>query len=321
MELPKQAREAGERADALIGAMRDGKTPGDDPGEASDKGQAAPEEHEARDPGHPSEPTEEGWKTRFHVLQGKYDAEVPNLQRQLRDLEARYAGLLAEHSALQRDAAGNKRAEADPQGMAKALDPDAFGDYGEEFQNLVKEFQRATGELAAAKDKIAALEGRVGDVSQQQASTAAQTFVSQLDAKLPSWREWNDDPRWHDWLLKSDRATGIVRQAILERAEKAHDVERIKELFTLWRESLSEAAPDKGKGGANAPDKRLERLVTPGKAAGSPSPGKAERVWSSGEIKEFYRKKAGGLYAGREEEAKALEEDILLASKEGRVRR
>lgn len=327
--LPEQVKEAGRKADELIKQQQEGKTaddpekgPGPAPHADDDDARKASDAAGSATP--PNRSEEEDWKTRYQVLEGKYRSEVPALQRRIREIETRHADLLAEHSALQREVIGKKGDAAAPKNAAAALDPERFADYGEEFQELVRQFQTQAGELQAARDELAALKGQVGDVSSRQDSTADQAFETRLDQALPEWRAWNADARWLRWLEQEEPASGLVRQVILDHAGKQRDVGRIVKLFRLWHESLGETPPrdeDKGKGKAATPDpkKGLEELIAPGGGRGGEAP-QGKPTYTTKDIREFYQRKSRGDFAGKEAEATAMEQDILLASREGRIR-
>lgn len=324
MTIPTQAAEAGKRADELI-RQQAGKTPEDEPSGVA-PGSAADNPNQPPDSAGPDTPpnrSEENWETRYRVLEGKYRKEVPDLQRQLRDSETRFADLLAEYSALQRETSGKKGGETVAPGATAPLNPDAFADYGEEFQELVRKLQQSQQELADTKTELATIKGQVGDVSNRQANTAAQTFEARLDQALPQWRKWNEDPDWVAWLGEPEAASGIVRQTILDRAGELRDVTRVVKLFQLWRQDRGLDTPEqqgKGKASASKTNKSLEKHVVPGGDRGGEPQAPGKRIWTRREIKDFYRKKSSGGYSGRDGEAAAIEQDILTAAPEGRVR-
>jgi hypothetical protein len=118
-----------------------------------------------------------------------------------------------------------------------------------------------------------------------------------LDQAVPNWREINSDPRFIDWLRRSDPLSGQPRQALLDEATTTGNAARV---ISFFRGFLNESW-GAGRGGAQRP------------AAGDkPTYTRAQIAW-------FYNQHRRGAYKGREAEWARQEADFYAAQREGRV--
>ena len=61
---------------------------------------------------------------------------------------------------------------------------------------------------------------------------AAKTSIDQyLDANVPNWREINNDPRFHSWLLAPEPYSGIIRDRLLKDAAHSANAPRVASFF------------------------------------------------------------------------------------------
>lgn len=361
----EKAIEAGKRADELIKKLAgaaDGKTgdvepdnKGDDPvkappvgvspeGGADDKGDGPADA--GGDP-NAAKPATDGpggdagtdpQETKYQVLQGKYNAEIPALQRRTRDLESRLSEQMAANSELaaklkaatEAAAKGDGPAGQDGKKDKKALDPEAYRDYGEEFQAVVTTLNETKAALDAANAEIGRLRGDVG----QSMGMAAQIGKERtLDALVPDWREVEGQQAWHDWLAEVDPLSGAPRQAFLADAYTQGDMRRVAEIIARYRSGGSgpgagaaaasggQSAPGGDGGKAAALQTRLRERQAPSRSGGeSPAGGgQGKRVWTRSEITTFYKDSAAGVYAGRDAERQRIDNDIIAATGDGRI--
>jgi len=60
----------------------------------------------------------------------------------------------------------------------------------------------------------------------------AKTSIDQyLDANVPNWREINNDPRFHSWLLAPEPYSGIIRDRLLKDAAHSANAPRVASFF------------------------------------------------------------------------------------------
>jgi len=113
---------------------------------------------------------------------------------------------------------------------------------------------------------------RLHDENEQlrdEVSRAAKTSIDQyLDANVSNWREINNDPRFHSWLLQPEPYSGVVRDRLLKDAAHSANAPRVASFFKgfLAAEGVVGPAPAR---------------TTAGRAARSPS---GQRIYSRDEI-------------------------------------
>lgn len=318
MSLPKAIQQQVEAADAMVAQMS-GQTP--PPGETD----VNPDNPDATLPADPPqaqqispEPKpqpavpEETWQAKFFTLKGKYDAEVPRLHAQLKELNTQVQQLMTE-------AAARAQAPAAPE-PAKTLitehDKEAFG------SDLLDLIDRATeAKIAGFRDReaqlqkeIAELKGKVGRVDETVGSSTKELFLERLAKQVPDWEAMNVDQGFLAWLAEVDPVYGLPRQAALNSAYEALDAGRTAAIFKQYK---AMTAPQQ----AQQTKPSLQSQVAPTRSRTSPAPATSagdKRVFTQGDIAQFYDEWRRGLID--EAEAVRIEQEIAAASVEGRIR-
>lgn len=266
----------------------------------------------------------EDFAQKYKTLQGMYNAEVPRLHQQNRELNQR----VQQMEQLLASLSSQPAAQAEPAVQVAKLvtdkDVEEYGDSIDIMRKVSKE------ELGAAMQRLAQLEAslrqlqsnvvpQVQAVAQKQAVSAEQQFWSDLISAVPNWREVNDNTAFQSWLLDVDPLTGITRQTYLEDAQRALDARRVSAFFRTWLESTGQAAIAQPQGSATAKTE-LEKQVTPGRArsAGTPQTSKG-KVYTPDDIKKFFNDVRSGKYKGREQDRDRIERDIFAAQRENRI--
>lgn len=259
------------------------------------------------------------FKQRWLSLQGQFNS----LNQRVQFAEERNAQLENLLTSMQQ-AEAQKPAEAKPSLVTDA-DREAFG------EDMIDVVRRAAREEVAAKDKeIAELRGylrqlqqvvpAVQQVQQVQRQTAQEKFFSDLAKDVPDWKAINSNPDFVNWLFEVDPFTKITRQTYLTDAQRSGDLERVVSIFNAWK-SISGVADTQQQTKRNTVQNELEMQVAPGREATStPAPqGGSGKIWTRAEIAKFYDDARRGKFKGREADRAALERDIFVAQKEGRI--
>lgn len=268
----------------------------------------------------------DNWELKYRTLQGKYDAEIPRMQQQLRELAAQnvsYQQLLSNLNS------SNQQAPVQGTQPVQKLTTDKdVTDYGADTIDLIRRVTRE--ELSPI---IARLEGQlshfgsqmtnqVQQVQSRQILTAEQTFFMQLGQAVPDWRTVNADPRFRAWLAEVDNLTGITRQTYLDDARQNLDVNRVANIFSKWRSEAGSAPASQPAPKVN-PASELERQIAPGKSRtdGAPptNPNANKRTWTRDEISKYYDEVRRGVYNTRKQERDQIERDIFEAQRDGRI--
>jgi hypothetical protein len=243
----------------------------------------------------PPAPQDENWEHRFKVLQGKYNSEVPRFAEQVKELTKRLDGLEQENAQL-------KAKPPEPLVSQQEVD-----EYGEGLIDVARRIARE--ELAAKQAEIDALKRQITDIGEATTKTVSNDFFRSLTALVPDWEALNTDANFIKWLEEVDELTGQTKQVLLSQAEQSRDATRVAKFFTSFKKASQSWA-------ANA-NQSLESQVAPptNKAPDTPP---SKKVWTRGEISEFYSRMRRGDVS--DADAIAIEADITAASIEGRIR-
>ena len=263
--------------------------------------------------------SEEDYVQKYKTLQGMYNAEVPRLHSQNRDLTNRVQQL---EQLLASMNAQPSKSEPTQEKYVTDSDIEEYGDSIDMMRKVSRE------ELSAAARKIAQLENtikqlqssvipQVQQVAQRQAASSEQQFWSDLTAAVPDWRDINDNPDFQSWLLQVDPLTGINRQTYLEDAQQNLDSRRVASFFETWSGLSGKSTVAQNK---NVTNSELERQVAPGRAKSGGAPtNNSAKMYAPGDIKKFFEDVRKGRYVGKEAERDRIESDIFAAQREGRI--
>lgn len=270
-----------------------------------------------------SQPSQgEDWEQKYRSLQGMYNTEVPGLRARIQGLESVLTTIQTPPAPTPQPSHAN-HANA-PQVEIPEQDVTDYGD----LIPAARRWARAEiePELSNMRTQISELRGRtqVTHETTQQLSTA-----SQLDRDPEiggSWLRTNSDPAFLAWLNVQDPFSGRQRLLMLQEAYNAGDVVRTAAFFKrFYAEHTAGSQPGQpGPTTASAAEGRLslESLAAPGRANGAPGHGAepGKRIWTTAEINAFYRDRQRGSHRHREAEMRAVEEDLIAAGREGRIR-
>ena len=319
MAIPKQAQDAADKAASLMAKQAEG-TP--DPTPVADAPAGAP----APDPNTPVTPPgipdtsdkkddeldldaltpppkkDDAFEARYLVLQGKYDAEVPVLYKQISELKIELADLQS-------------------QLVAKKPSPDISGNIPKSLEYLRKEmpeFEEAVNYLAEQRAKqimseqMGTVNTRVDNLANSVVANTSASFYSYLDKEIKNWQQINNHPAFAAWLQETDKFIGLPRMALLQDAYQKFDGPRAAAFFAAF---ITEAKV-KTKGVSPA-DKFAAPDSGGGGAENTPAPGAV--VVNRSDIQQFYAAVARGDYKQNPEGMKKREAEINAAIAAGKV--
>lgn len=262
-----------------------------------------------------SDSSDEKWAHKYHTLKGMYDAEVPRLHSELREMKAQINQLVADNAEL-------KEAKSVEVPTAASLitdeDKEAFG------PDLIDLIERATEAKVATlraneadlKSQIKELKGQLGNVSERQVVSDKDRFLASLGQQVSDWEQINVDPGFLNWLQEVDPVYGIPKHVALNNAYENFDVARVATIFKAYKQTLAPAAP--------APQQNrqqeLQRQVAPTRTrtTSQPDDNMDKPMFSNRDIEKFYSDWRRGYYT--DDEAASMEQQIHAAIAEGRVR-
>lgn len=262
---------------------------------------------------------------KYKTLQGMYNAEVPRLHQQNRELSQRVQQMEQLLASLNTQKEASAKAAPVVEKYISEADVAEYGDSLDVMRRVSREeLNPVASRLARIEETLQALQSNVVPqiqaVSKRQAASAEQQFWADLTSAVPDWREVNDNQEFQTWLLETDPLTGIARQTYLEEAQRQLDARRVANFFGAWMNTTGRASVAQSAGRASAPKSELEKQVTPGRSrnTGTPAANKG-KVWTPQDITKFFDDVRAGRYAGREQERDRLERDIFAAQRENRI--
>ena len=259
----------------------------------------------------PTEPAiaEETWQSRYIALKGKYDAEVPRLHADVRELKAQVDNL--------RKAAETKPVETKKPTVAEKLvtdaDVEAFG------SDLIEVQRKVAREVAAEfRDELDAMRAENEKLREQLTSTGTQvseaSFEQRLYRMVPDFEAVNADPKWIAWLNEVDPLLRAPRSTVAQQAFNRGDAEGVAHYVAMFKQSVKPVEPTADK------TEELERQLQPNRgAASTPPTSQKGKVYTNADIEKMFRKATDLGIKGRSDEAKKLEAEIDAAFMEGRV--
>lgn len=334
MALPKAVQQQIEEADRIVADINGDKTEGnppetDPPNEQPDLKQVlqdAPKDPPADDPPpdntisketKQSEVPEETWAQKYHTLKGMYDAEVPRLYSDLREMKAQVQQLVADKAAA--EAAAKTVQQAPVQTVESLITEQDREAFGPDLIDLIERATEAKVSKLRAKEselvnEIKELKGQLGNVTERQVMSDKDRFLMGLGQQVSDWETLNVDQGFLGWLQQVDPVYGVPRQAALSNAYEALDVIRVANIFKAYKQTLPQTpAPSKVK-------QELQRQVAPTRTRSTTTPadGVNDKVFTNQDIEQFYSDWRRGFYD--EQEAAEMEKQIHAAVAEGRIR-
>jgi hypothetical protein len=283
---------------------------------------AAPAPANEQKPGADNVP-EETIVQKYKTLQGMYNAEVPRLHHQNRELQQRVQSmeqLLASLSAAQ----SSTPATTAETRFVTDKDVEEYGESLDVMRKVTREeLANVAQRIASIEDAIRQMQShvvpQVQAVAQRQQVTAEQQFWADLSAGVPNFKQVNDNPDFQTWLLEPDPLTGITRQTYLEDAQRVLDARRVVSIFRTWLESTGQAAVAHSTGHTKSSE--LEKQVSPGRSrsTGTPAATNQAKTYSPQDIQKFFNDVRAGKYKGRDQERARIERDIFAAQRENRI--
>lgn len=233
------------------------------------------------------------WRHRFDVLQGKYNAEVPALRKEIATLTSQVASSAKPESAIQR-----------AQDAMSDLTEDEIDEYGPDLVNFIK---RVAGNAAnsGGDGDIQKMKAQLEQLQDDKTQDATARFWVDLETQVPNFRAIDPDPSFHQYLAGVDPLSGMTRQQLLVDAQRALDPYRVAAIFKSF-------SPQQKAQQNTIPDE----LIQPRQSRSSTTDIQQGKTWTRNDISEFYRNKA----SYPKDQAAAIEADIFAAQSQGRIR-
>jgi len=313
--LPKQVQRQAEEVAELDKMFEE--PPQEQPDEAAAKADQVPAEVPPPAPPAPVKSDEETWQRRYSTLQGMFNAEVPRLNAQVKELQQQLQAVLAQQQSapkqVEQPASKKLVTEQDVEAYGGELIDLMRRQASEVFQAERTQFQQ---DLAALQAENAELRKQLTGVAEKQGVTDRRAYFVELSKLVPDYETINVDQAFMDWLAEVDPVSGLTRQTFLNSAFEHVDPVRTASVFNAWKQVAGKVQQPKQQAA-----QELQRQVAPGTSrASTPTtqPTGAEKIWSMAEIERFYVDVSKGKYA--RDEATRIEAEIDAAVAAGRLR-
>jgi hypothetical protein len=240
------------------------------------------------------------FKNRYLSLKGKYEAEVPRLAAELREMKQAIT-----QSAIQRTAPVQAEEEVNP--LKKFSE-----EYGEDF---VTDLQKLIS--LEAQKLVTPIQQQAQSVEETQIKAAQENFKNYLDAKVDDgkWRPlWEGkDPKFMEFLQKPDPSGLYTYGDLVQLYNDNWDADKLATVFNTYLDTKQTKTK------RIEPNPQQDARIAPNRSNSQPSP-KADtgKIWSQSDIVDFQRKDQQGKFS--QEESKVLWDDLLSALSENRIR-
>jgi hypothetical protein len=325
MEFPKAIAASGALADELQAKLSQPAEPPIEPAATPPDTPPAAEVQPAPTPtpATPIAPSadEDTWAQRFRTIQGKYNAEVPRLTGELKEVKDRLATATAEIERLLR---GQQAADPAKTQRISEKDVEAFG------VDLIDVIGRKAHEVAESMvtEKMRNLEAenqklndRLKGVTDRQGTSDRIAYFNELGRLVPDYEALNVDQGFMNWLAEIDPLSGFARQEYLNKAFIEFNAAHTATLFNAYKATKAPPAPAPA---APTPPARqqLQRQVAPdtSRVAANTPPSTSAKIWKTSEIDDYYRDVRKGKFFGKDAEMARIGAEIDQAVAEGRVR-
>lgn len=313
MQLPRAVQQQVDDADAFIAKISGQTVENTETNQDSDPQPVAndPPQPVSQEP-QPKPVPEETWERKYLTLKGMYDAEVPRLHAQTRELNQQVQTLIAETALIK--AQQTSVPPSSKPTLITEQDKEAFGSdlldlIDRAAEQKVSEVRSHNAELLS---EIKDLKSKLGNVSDRQVVSDKDRFLASLGKQVPDWEALNVDAGFLNWLAQVDPVYGLPRQYGLNNAYEAFDADRTAAIFNQYK---SMVAPQTQQ---NAPS--LSRQVAPARSRSTPAPNleTGKPIFSQAEISQFYDDWMKNKITN--DEAVKIETEIHAAYAEGRIR-
>jgi hypothetical protein len=259
------------------------------------------------------------WKQKYKTLQGMYDAEVPRLHSQVKELNAELAKL--DNQLKQQEAAREEQKAqlAKAEAVARLVTDDDVETFGEDLIEVQRKVAReVTAEFKAELDALKAENASLRESVDTAGTKAAEaTFEQKLHRLVPDFEAVNTSKEWINWLNEVDPLIRAPRMTVAQEAYANGDAEAVAHYVQMFK---SAQAPAKVVETKVDPAKDVQRQIQPDRSASTANASSQNsRLYSTADIQSMFNKAIKLSNAGKIDEARILEAEIDAAYQSGRV--
>lgn len=306
--LPQKVREAAERADRLHAEAYGNTTQVTpvqpvvdvDPPVVEVPQAVVPVEPPAAVPPAPAA----NWEEKYRVLNGKYQAEVPRMAEQIRELKS--------SMQLLQEAAAAPAPTPVPAIDVSGITPDQV------VEQFGEDFAKAVGAIASqiADQRADQVRGefkpQLETVEKRSAESAREGYMRELARLVPEWQVIDTDDNFTAFLDEADELSGRSRRFFFQEADKHMDAARVAKFFRAFKGNSTAPTAPVVPAGPSA----IDAMLQPSSNRTSEAP-QGKRFWTQADIRKFYVDVRQGRFTPQE--SKRIESDIFAAQRENRM--
>lgn len=309
MALPRQVEEQLKELEAIEKQLSDAQNPKpQEPAPEPTEPEKVEQQPEVK-PEKSVEPEvpEETWQQKYRTLKGMYDAEVPRLHSQVKELSLRMEQIQREMATPKQEAKS-----ATKEKLVTDADVQAFG------EDLIEVQRKVAREVASEfRDELDTMRAENNKLREQLTATGNQvseaSFEQRLHRLVPDFQEINADPKWMAWLDEIDPFLRAPRKTVAQEAFNRGDAEGVAHYVGMFRGTKPVEQ-------TNTKAAELERQIQPNRSASSANIGSSKgATYTDAQIQKMFLKSATLASSGKLDEAQKLEAEIDAAYREKRV--
>lgn len=268
VRLPRQVRERGDRARALL--ANDPPAPAGEATPAGSEVPAPPPPAPTPTPApastaHSDEiPPEIGpedprfndpayWKHRFLVAEGVWkshgnraSAKAAAARQEIEAKNGRIADLTRQLEGARTELEEARKGQPDKIDLSEFFTAEEIETLGEEAARIQARATRDSARRIAQEAidrEVKPLKEREAAEREQRSQTAQQRFLAALAEQVPDWEKVNAQDSWLAFLGLDDPATGVWRQAIVDHAQASGNAQPVVNLIEQWRKENAPPPP------------------------------------------------------------------------------
>jgi len=231
-------------------------------------------------------------REQHNSLKGKYDAEVPRLHNERKNLQ----------QELERMKQVPVHTEKPEERLKKYYSENEIAEIGEEYANVI----------ANVAERIA--DEKVKRVASQLEETNVNTFFNQLRQEIPGFDEINQNHEFVSWITQPNGFSDETIDDVLQKAAQRKDSKTIAKIFAKYQETKGTKPAQQ----QQTAKRSLESQIAPAKSTASSQVPSSKHIYSMNEFKTMMDNMTKGKYT--REDAKKIELELDNAITEGRIR-
>jgi hypothetical protein len=261
---------------------------------------------------------EQSWKTKYDVLSGKYNAEVPKLHEQVQNTVNALHALQQEIDQLKAKPQAEKKP---PQSHITAKDEETFGGdlidlarrvVKDEISGLISDFSHVKAVISTLTD----LPNKVKTVETKQQLTEEELFWADVAKQIPNWQAIDADPLWIEFLANKPAFTSRTYRELAIEAIAQGQVAPLVELVKVWEDATGQTSQKEEQ---SKKQKELNSQVAPTKGKTTTNtPAETGRIWSGEEYSKAFDPRLTRTM--QKEELETLQAEAEKAYVEGRIK-